>query len=195
LHTYYTTGFAEAIKHLEKLRHRKIAFISGPEKLYTTQLRVEAFRFAMLSNGLKVRPELMQEGDWRMQSGIAAMQRLLRGKHPFTAIICSNDEMAIGAIRAVHSAGMRVPEDISVVGIDDLMAARLAEPPLTTIRVPRHDIARIAFQKLVELSSRISPHPCDATVSTSLVVRESTGRAPSMKPASKSETLRRFATV
>lgn len=116
----YAAGVKQAMEHLFAFGHHRIAFISGPLGLSSARVRAQAFTRSLRRHGLVGEPHLMQEGDHRVEGGHAAMQRILAsGKRP-TAVLASNDLTAIGAMGAIHEAGLRIPEDISVIGFDDI---------------------------------------------------------------------------
>lgn len=172
----YSKGFDEAVRHLKNLGHRRIAFISGPSNFGSVGRRRTAFLAGIKHSGLKVREELIFEGDLHAEGGHAAMQKLLDASLRATAIICSNDLMAVGALQACHAVGVRVPEEISIIGFDDLPIAAMVSPPLTTITLSRQEIAERAFSVLwrasnPKLKTRLARH----IISPSLTVRASTG--------------------
>ena len=172
----YSKGFQQAVHHLKKLRHRRIAFISGPQLFSSARRRRTAFLEAMKHCGLRVLDSTIYEGDMHVEGGSTAMQKLMLASPRPTAVIASNDLMAIGALQAAHAAGLRVPEDISIVGFDDLPFSTMVMPPLTTITLSRQEIAARAFSVLIKASSpdrksRISKY----TISPGLTVRGSTG--------------------
>ena len=115
----------------------------------TTQLRLDGVRDALAEAGLTLAEENILEGDYEMQSGFDAMQRLLSRERIPTAVFAFDDPMAIGAICAATQAGYRVPEDISFIGYDDVEMARFASPPLTTIRHPKAELGQLAVELLV----------------------------------------------
>ena len=172
----YSKGFQEAVLHLKKLRHRQIAFIAGPQLFSSARRRRAAFLEAMQQCGLRIQDSTIYEGDMHTEGGYAAMQKLLQASPRPTAVMASNDLMAIGALQAAHAAGLRVPDDISIVGFDDLPFSSMVMPPLTTITLSRQEIAARAFSVLMKASSpdhksRISKF----TISPGLTVRGSTG--------------------
>ena len=144
----YVAGTELAIKHLVDLGHRRIGFISGPMRLRSAVVRYEAFREISARRRLETHPALIQEGNHRVDGGHEAMLRILNAGERPTAILASNDLTAIGAMSAIASFGLRVPQDISVVGIDDIQFSAFTSPPLTTVRLPYVEIARAAFQAL-----------------------------------------------
>lgn len=169
----YATGFREALDHLLELGHQDIGFIAGPTSLNSAQARKEAFRAALRAHGLHVRPEWIVTAEMRVEGGRAAMGQLLGQSQRPTAVITSNDLMAIGALQAAHEAGVRVPEELSLIGFDDLPIVSMVHPPLSTIRHPRREVAVRAFACLHALVQGKTPST-DASLQPHLVVREST---------------------
>lgn len=176
----YATGFREALEHLLAIGHRDIGFIAGPKDLYSAQCRKEAFRSALRTHGLSLRREWVATGDMRVEGGYAAMLELLRCRPRPTAVLASNDLMAVGALQAAHEAGIRVPRDVSVIGFDDLPISAMVHPALSTIRHPRREVAARAFACLqqalngakVEVTEPLHPH---------LVLRHSTASPPARR--------------
>ncbi len=183
----YAGGIDLAIAHLASLGHTRIAFISGPEVLKSAQIRNDVFRHGMHRQNLTYAPTLVRMGDHRTEGGRTAMVQLLQLKNPPTAVIASNDLTAIGAISAIHHAGLRVPKDISVIGCDDIEIAAFIDPPLTTIRIPRDELARCAFTALFAVSQRGELGRA-YKIEVALVHRQSTAAAPerTRNPAEKS---------
>jgi LacI family transcriptional regulator len=173
----YAMGIGEAVDHLRGLGHECIAFISGPQALYSAQTRREAFLAKVKTGGQTGSEPNVVEGDHTVDGGLIAMQTLL-AKHPrCSAVIGSNDLSAIGALRAIHRAGLRIPEDISLVGFDDIHLADFTEPPLTTIRLSRIDVATRAISWLIaEIEERQPPEKLVSPIETHLVIRQSTAR-------------------
>jgi LacI family transcriptional regulator len=175
----YLHGIRQAVQHLAALRHQRIAFISGPLTLKSAGARKRAFTQAMGEIGLPVRPEYLIEGNHTMESGIAAMKKLLALPERPTALLCSNDMTAIGAMRESYDEGVVIPDDLSVVGFDDIRFAQFVTPPLTTVRMSQTEIARLAFNALLADVERKTPAPSGSeyTLTTTLVLRKSTGMA------------------
>lgn len=172
----YYEGIREAVQHLAALGHRQIAYISGPLQMRTAATRRNAFRKAMAELGLMVPAAAMVEGRHTMGSGKAAMEYLLKTAGLPTAVICSNDMTAIGALHALDETPHTVPKDISVVGFDDIHLAQFMLPPLTTVQMSCRDLAAAAVEAL---RAGIEPgHPKAAQrewpIHTRLVVRRST---------------------
>lgn len=177
----YDAGIREAIAHLAGLGHRRIGFVSGPLQQTSARLRKEAFRRGMRSHKLVTRPELMLEGDHTLEGGMAALERLLALEAPPTAVICSNDLTAIGVLHGLFEAGRRVPEELSVIGFDDVHIAQFMLPPLTTVRMSCSDIAHAAFSLLRHRIESDAARKTPPPVRTSLVVRQTTGPVPAKR--------------
>lgn len=169
----YEEGIRQAVMHLLDLGHRHIGFISGPSTLKSARVREEAFLRALRDAGVADNKSLVVEGNHAIDGGLNAMDELLP-QHP-TAVLASNDLTAIGALRAIRRAGGSVPGDVSVVGFDDIQLARFTEPPLTTVRLDRGEVAVAAFEALLYPHTSEGSLGCEKQVSTSLVIRESTG--------------------
>lgn len=150
----YAAGVDDAVEHVVSLGHTRIAFISGPTDLASARTRRQALLASLKRRGLSVDEALMEVGNHRIDGGRAAMERLLELKKLPTAVIASNDLTAIGAIGAMHRRGLRVPEDISVVGFDDIEISAFLHPALTTVRLSRADLADRAFQALFRAGKR-----------------------------------------
>jgi LacI family transcriptional regulator len=176
----YTTGIQAAINHLAALGHSKIAFLAGPHKLHSAITRENDCRAAMEAAGLAIQKKWVIECDHTLKGGVAGFGRLRALPAQPTAILCSNDMTAIGVLRAAYMEGLRVPQDLSVIGLDDIDFAEFTLPPLTTIRLSRVDLARAAFEALRQQAE--DPHnpnmKREFLVSTSLVVRGSTAAPP-----------------
>ena len=172
----YTTGIHAAVNHLAELGHAKIAFLAGPHKLHSAITRANDFRTAMEKAGLPIQKKWVIECDHTLKGGVAGFGKLQALTARPTAILCSNDMTAIGVLRAAYMEGLRVPQDLSVVGLDDIAFAEYTLPPLTTIRMSRSDLARAAFEALRQQAEDPSNPKMqrEFLVSTSLVVRGST---------------------
>jgi LacI family transcriptional regulator len=172
-----TSGMKQAVEHLYRLRHKKIGFIGGSAGPTISDHRLNSFLHAMEEFGLAVEPRFLREGNYRISGGEAAMAELLELKNRPTAIITANDLTAIGALRVIHKQGLSVPGDFSIIGFDDIEMSDIIFPPLTTLRLVRHDLARI----FVDALQAFAPDPRRTgkqyKIETSLVVRNSTGPA------------------
>ena len=170
----YRHGIRQGVQHLATLGHRKIAFVSGPMRLHSAHSRRDAFCASMKECGIRTYSEWLLEGDHTLEGGVLAMQKLLaRGNLP-TAVMCSNDMTAIGVLHAAYRADLRVPDDLSIIGFDDIHIAEVMFPPLTSIRMSRMDLARAAVTALRSHIENDSPQR-EYKIDTHLVVRESTG--------------------
>lgn len=171
-----------ATSHLLELGHRQIACLL-PNSLETPSgQRVQGYRKALTEWGIEPDARLMLQGDNRIGGGDRAAQELMAHKVPFTAVFSSNDAMAIGALRALRSAGYRVPNDVSVAGIDDIILASYCEPPLTTVGQPKQQAGRLAAERLIErIQGRHKQGARDFLLDLELIVRQSTTEAPQRK--------------
>lgn len=170
----YQKGIREGVQHLAALGHREISFISGPLQQRSSQLRRQAFLRAIEEIGVAPSDNRMLEGNHTLEGGMAAMEDLLKKSALPTAVMCSNDMTAIGALRVLTRAGMKVPEEMSVIGFDDIHLAEFVYPPLTTVQMSRNDLARGAFEALRAI--RETPEKVgQPTITTGLIVRQSTG--------------------
>ncbi len=167
-------GVHRAVDHLVAGGHRRIAMIRGPEGRVDAEDREAAFRAAIESHDLTAEPQLFARGLFNAATGAEAMEHLL--PHQPDAVFAANDLMAVGALQAIRAAGLRVPDDIAVVGFDDLPQAALADPPLTTVRHDIDEVCGTAMRTLLRLvdTANESPPPSRSVVDTPLVVREST---------------------
>jgi LacI family transcriptional regulator len=182
----YGTGIRAAVNHLAELGHSRIAFLAGPRKLHSAITRENDYRAAMEAAGLALQKKWIVECDHTLKGGVAGFAQLqvLAQFHVSmrpTAILCSNDMTAIGVLRAAYTEGLRVPQDLSVIGLDDIDFAEFTLPPLTTIRLSRTDLAQAAFEALRQHAEDPGNPKMqrEFLVSTGLVVRESTAAPPS----------------
>jgi DNA-binding LacI/PurR family transcriptional regulator len=171
----YRRGIQEGVEHLVGLGHRDIAFISGPKRLHSAQSRLEAFTGSLAETGLAVNAAWLLEGDHTLEGGNAAMEQLLRLKRRPSAVMCSNDMTAIGVLHQLYRAGLRVPEDLSVIGFDDIHIAQVTIPPLTTIQMSCKELARAAVTALRAYREEGLEPKRFYEIPTRLVIRESTG--------------------
>ncbi|MDQ0217425.1 LacI family transcriptional regulator [Peribacillus cavernae] len=163
----------KATDHLIGLGHKRIGFISGPLGGVLGRDRLKGFQQAMAQQNLAVPPFLVQEGDFSYESGYNLMLKILTLDLPPTAVFAANDEMAIGAIKAIKSKGLRVPEDLSVIGFDDIKIASIFEPALTTIAQPTFEIGLKAMELLIKLINKDSITKNQYMLEDKLVIRDS----------------------
>lgn len=169
-------GARVAVEHLLRLGHRRIATIAGPAEMTSGQDRLEGYRQALESYHITVDPQLVVHGDYTEAGGTLAMQRLAPSAP--TAVFVASDSMAVGALKWLRQAGRRVPEDIALVGFDDIPVASVVEPRLTTVRQPIARLGAMSVDLLVGLLGE--PPAADSLpqriiLPTELVVRESCG--------------------
>jgi DNA-binding LacI/PurR family transcriptional regulator len=172
----YGQGVTQAVDHLRSLGHSRVAFISGPLHLKSARWRREAFLECLRDRDSGKHPEFIEEGNHKIDGGLSAMTRLLQRPHPPTAVLASNDLTAIGVLRGARQAGLRVPQDISVVGFDDIDMAQFTEPPLTTVRLQRSKLASLACNALLQ-SIKGDANGAEFSMGTYLIIRESTATA------------------
>lgn len=166
-----------AVEHLIGLGHRRIGFIQGPPGTPSSARRLAGYRSALVAAGLAVDEALLIPGDYTREAGRAGVAALLERADPPSAVFCANDLIALGAIEAAQQRGCRVPQDLSVVGFDDIDEAARATPPLTTIRQPPQGLGTVAAEVLIErLNGREEAR--DLRLEYSLIVRGSTALAP-----------------
>jgi LacI family transcriptional regulator len=171
------SGGLLATRHLVGLGHRRIACIAGPAGLSASAQRLAGHRKALQEAGLRGGDDLVRHGDFRPESGWAAARKLLRGARPPTAIFACNDLMAMGALRAADELGRRVPDDLAVVGYDDIELSRYTTPPLTTVAQPKREMAREALRLMSRRIGAGAVRPQKRQFPVWLVVRETCGGA------------------
>jgi len=187
----YRHGIRQAVQHLAALRHSRIAFVTGPLHLKSALARRVAFEESMQEIGLEVSPELLVLGDHTMEGGMNAFRKLAGLRLRPTAILCSNDVSAIGVMRETFDFGLRVPQDLSLVGFDDIRLAQFMIPPLTTVQMSQTELATLAFNALMNEVKRETPAAKGAeyVLTTSLVLRNSTALSPA-QPAKPGRSAR-----
>lgn len=150
-------GARLATHHLLSLNHRRIAFISGDSRHPDAKERLRGYRAALEAAALPFEPALVLPGNYTEDSGRMAVERLLDSREPFTAIFAANDQMAFGAGLALHRRHLRVPEDVSLVGFDDVASALYAIPPLSTVHHPVYELGQAAAQAMLQLLAGEEP--------------------------------------
>ncbi|MGN6445092.1 LacI family DNA-binding transcriptional regulator [Amnibacterium sp.] len=171
--TNWAGGFA-ATRHLIELGHTRIAAVSGHAHMLCSWARLDGFRSAMGSAGLPVREDWVRMGDFLVTGGRAAAERLLTSDDRPTAVFAGNDMQALGVIEVASELGLRVPEDLSIVGYDDTQVAMLSRPRLTTVHQPIHRMAAEAARIVLRLAAGESVERQRLELATHLVVRDST---------------------
>ena len=167
-------GGRAATEHLTGLGHRRIAVITGPRTLLCSRARLDGYRTALEEAGIAGDESLIRQGDFMHESGFAAGAELLALADPPTAIFASNDTMALGVFEAARRRGLRIPEDLSVIGFDDLPEARWSPPPLTTIRQPLAEMGALAARTALRMAHGEVTELPRVELATELIVREST---------------------
>ena len=196
-------GAYRATEHLLRLGHRRVGLITNAPLAYTaSEQRRAGYRQALETHGIPYDPALVRYGDFREESGYTAMTSLLEGTLP-DAMFVASDLVAFGALEAIKTWGLRVPQDIALVGFDDVPVARYVNPPLTTIRLPAHQLGAEAARLVLRLIAGEDPAETDILLQTTLVVRDSCGAGESVvttsvvsqaAPAPLEPTLRAAAT-
>ncbi len=173
----FDSGVTQAVEHLTQLGHRHFAHVSGPLNMRTSILRREAFLNALAKIGIESAQVPVIEGNLRIDCGRRVLAELLSLTEPPTAIFTANDLTAMGIIWAAREAGLQIPQDLSVIGLDNIKLSAEIHPPLTTVALPQAEIGQLAMINMIKLlnSDRFNGDAgCRCTVNTSLIVREST---------------------
>ncbi|GAA3703182.1 LacI family DNA-binding transcriptional regulator [Nonomuraea antimicrobica] len=175
--TNFAGGLA-ATQHLLSLGHRRIAYLGGPATAACNQARLHGYRAAMEAEGAPVLPGHVRSGHFRYHDGVEGGAVVLDLPHAPTAIFAGSDEMAVGIMEAARARGLRIPEDLSIVGFDDTQIAQVTSPPLTTVRQPLREMGGVALRTALRLAAgeRIDSHHVE--LATELVVRGSTAPVP-----------------
>jgi LacI family transcriptional regulator len=167
-------GGVSATEHLTGLGHRRIGFVAGSPTVWSARARLDGYRAGLASAGLPFDRDLVVEGDFGYESGSRAATRMLELPDPPTAVFAANDQMALGVYEAVRRTGRRVPEDVSVVGFDDLPETRWSSPPMTTVRQPLVEMGTLAARTVLRLVQGEQVESPRIELATELVVRDST---------------------
>lgn len=169
----YGQGMEQSLKHLWDLGHRCVSYIGGPPRLLSVARRREAFLHFAQQLGIEVAS--IFDSDFTIQGAYQACAQVFEGKRP-SAIVAGNDMTAIGVLHRAYDAGVHVPEDLSVVGFDDILLAQYTQPALTTVTVPRHDLGKIGFKTLWTMMADPELAGHEIRVPTHLHIRQSTAR-------------------
>lgn len=171
-------GARLAMRHLAELGHKRVAFVCGAEQLESARQRHRAYDDAVSVFGLARDASLVLPGNYTLEGGRAAAERLLKLRKPPTAVFASNDFTAVGLMAVLQERGLKIPDDISVVGFDDLPIASQLHPALTTVRQPIEEMGRAAVNTLLALIAGLPAATAQVTLPTELVVRQSTAAPP-----------------
>jgi LacI family transcriptional regulator, repressor for deo operon, udp, cdd, tsx, nupC, and nupG len=164
----------EATDYLIKLGHNQIGFITGSLENVLNRDRIKGYRQALLLNDLPVQDVLIQEGDFSLKSGYDMTMKLLANKEKPTAIFTANDEMAVGALKACKNKGLEVPDDISIMGFDDISLTTLVEPELTSVSQPKYELGSVAMKMLFDIIEKKELKQKQIVLPHKLVIRNST---------------------
>jgi DNA-binding LacI/PurR family transcriptional regulator len=167
-------GGLSATRHLLELGHRRIAIITGPSWALCSRARLDGYRAALDAAGIPVDPALVRDGEFEIGGGLASTTELLRLAEPPTAVFALNDGMAIGVYHAASQVGLRIPQDLSVVGFDDYPLDEWLVPPLTTVRQPLTDMGAAAARMVLDLARGGELLSKRLELATELVIRSST---------------------
>jgi DNA-binding LacI/PurR family transcriptional regulator len=163
-----------AVSHLLSLGHKKIAHIAAPLRLQIGQLRLSGYKKCLSGAGIPFSSRLVCEGDYSPRSGYLCAQNLLKQGEAFTALFAASDQMAIGAMRALLDAGLRIPKDIAVIGVDNNFPSTLVNPSLSSVDLPKHEMGRNAMELLIRRLDDPSAPIKTVTLDTRVIVRRST---------------------
>ncbi|MGA9398567.1 MAG: LacI family DNA-binding transcriptional regulator [Anaerolineaceae bacterium] len=163
-----------AVEFLIRLGHRRIAYISGPELLTTTEERLAGYKETLIKNKIEPDESLILSGDYKYQSGIQAATDIHSMNVKPTAVLASNDVMAIACITGLKDLKYSIPEDISVMGIDNIPFARFVDPPLTTVALPMYEMGKVGMESLIKLLNGEKIDHSGVALSQELVIRKST---------------------
>ena len=172
------SGAVAAARHVLDLGHRRIGVVGGPGEFLCARERIEACRAVLDISGVPLEPRLVRTGQFFFEDGLALGQDLLSRPDPPTAVLCGNDLQALGVYEAARQSGLRIPEELSVVGFDGIDAGTWCGPPLTTVCQPFRDIGAAAAKLLLALIAGRVPAQTRIELPTSLVVRASTAPPP-----------------
>ncbi len=175
-------GGKQATQHLLRHGHSKLAMITGPLYRKAAEDRRKGFLSALTEAGITPDEDLIIEGDWSYQSGEQAVEKLLRRQKAFSAIFAQNDRMAMGAIKALRNRGLRVPEDISIIGYDDIAIAKYYVPPLSTVRQPIEQIGEIAVESIIRAIEERRERQEEVVLKTEIIERQSCIDIKNLKP-------------
>ena len=165
-------GASLGAQHLLDLGHQQIAIINGPAKSTTSRLRLQGATETLATQ--KISPVFVTEGDWSAASGYQSTLSLMESGAAFTAILVANDQMALGVLKALTDRGLRVPQDVSVVGYDDTQESRFYQPALTTVKQDFHQLGKEAVLRLLEMIQSETKQPTSSLMQSTLLVRKST---------------------
>ena len=180
-------GIATLVAALIELGHRRIAYLAGPTSLFVARQRLDGYRQGLVAAGLALDDRLVVPTTFDREGGARGVDELLDRDVPFTAVVAGNDLLALGALTRLAERGIAVPHDVSVAGFDDISTAAMATPPLSTVRLPLHEIGRRGFEFAAQLLA--GDEPARVVLPSELVLRASTAVAPEVAPAARIGTV------
>ena len=166
-------GMRDLITYIYEMGHRKIAYIGGPHESPNSMYRYAGFEQALKDFGLVLDKELIVEGNYKISGGSEGVLELLKRGRDFTAVVCANDLMAIGAMEVLKGAGFRIPEDVSITGFDDIPMAKYVEPKLTTVAQPCYKMGEVATELLIKFIEGKTVEDTVITLKPKLIIRNS----------------------
>jgi LacI family transcriptional regulator len=166
-------GGLAATNFLLRAGHRRIGYINGEPSMEASRQRLKGYRRALATADMPFDPELVCDGNWQPMSGYEGARTLMRLPSRPSAIFCANDLMAVGCYEALRELGLRIPEDIAVMGYDDREIARHLHPPLTTVLLPHFEMGTIAAELLFDMAARLAARPDQIKVECAIVERKS----------------------
>jgi len=168
-------GAYDAVTHLIEQGHRRIGYIGGPVHTTTGKERWEGYKKALMDHGVELDPELVKVGNFKQQSGQEAARELLNEEGRPSALFTANNLMTLGALNAIHEEGLKIPEQIAIVGFDDLPWAQSLDPPLTAVQQSAYELGRTAADLLIKRINKPKRPITNVTLDTNLIVRKSSG--------------------
>lgn len=166
-------GAYEAVSYLISAGHKRIGLITGPVDVSTSRDRKKGYEDALASHAIEIRPDYIGLGDNRQPSGDALASRLLELARPPTALFVTNNLMTVGALQAIHRLGLKIPNDVAIIGFDDLPWAEALNPPLTVVRQPAYDIGHAAAELLLRRLNNPQVAPASIRLRPKLIIRQS----------------------
>ncbi|MDF2675507.1 MAG: transcriptional regulator [Clostridiales bacterium] len=176
IHTDSERGMYEIVNYLISNGHKKISYISGPVGDVVAEQRKRGYKKALKESGIEYKELLVRHGNYKVNSGISCMESLMESGENFSAVVCANDLMAVGALEVLKVKGIRVPEDISITGYDDVFLSQITTPKLTTISQPKYDLGKISAEILIKLINGEDIDSREIKLEPHLVIRGSVAK-------------------
>lgn len=176
IHIDNMTAAFNAVHYLQRIGHNRIACISGPKHLHLSHHRQQGYIQALQRSGIVIEKSYIVSGPLSFEAGVESLSQLMSLPQPPSAIFCHSDIVAIGAIHQAKKLGIKIPEDLSIIGFDDIALAQYADPPLTTVAQPRYKIGQKAVLLLLELLNKQNVKSGSILLDSELIIRESTAK-------------------